>query len=67
MKKKIIYIFIFGILILGLTGCGNKVKIVESDASKITYEDYNNGLVSLKIPKGWKVDVAPVDYISLFI
>ena len=29
----------------------------------IEYDDYNNGLISLKIPKGWKVDVAPVDYI----
>lgn len=40
-----------------------KVKITKNEASMIEYEDYDNGLVSLKIPKGWKVDVAPVDYI----
>ena len=42
---------------------GPKVKVTENEASKITYEDFDNGLISLKIPKGWKVDVAPVDYI----
>ena len=62
-----------------LTGCGvfnqiakkgneivqvkDGVKIKKSETSKIEYDDYNNGLISLKIPKGWKVDVAPVDYI----
>ena len=40
-----------------------RVKIVKNETSLIAFEDYNNGLVSLKIPKGWKVDVAPVDYI----
>lgn len=39
------------------------VKIVQNETSKIEYDDFNNGLVSLKIPKGWKVDVAPADYI----
>lgn len=60
-----------------LTGCDMKneivknvkeiakedVKIVKNEASNISYDDYNNGLISLKIPKGWKVEVAPVDYI----
>lgn len=41
----------------------DKVKITKSETSTITYETYNNGLISLKIPKGWKVVVAPVDYI----
>ena len=41
----------------------NKVKIKKSEASEVTYEEYNNGLISIKIPKGWKVVVAPVDYI----
>ena len=40
-----------------------KVKITKNETSKLEYEDYNNGLVSLKIPKGWKVEVAPTDYI----
>ena len=41
----------------------SKVKIVKSENSTIKYEDYDNGLISLKIPSGWKVEVAPVDYI----
>ena len=73
MKK---YLFCLVILLLVITGCNNsvktnnkvennkdQVKVVKSENKKIEYEDYDNGLVSLKIPKGWKVDVAPVDYI----
>ncbi|MBQ9902976.1 MAG: hypothetical protein IJM51_11450 [Clostridia bacterium] len=40
-----------------------KVKIVKSASSSVKYEKYDNGLVSLDIPSGWKVEVAPVDYI----
>ncbi|MBO4815465.1 MAG: hypothetical protein J5507_00570 [Clostridia bacterium] len=40
-----------------------KIKITKNEASTIQYEKYDNGLVSLDIPKGWKVEVAPVDYI----
>lgn len=40
-----------------------KVKIVNSETKNITYDDFNNGLISLKVPKGWKVEVAPTDYI----
>ena len=40
-----------------------KVKIAKSITSTIEYEDYNNGLISMKIPKGWKVDVPALDYI----
>ena len=40
-----------------------KVKIAKTLASKVEYEDYNNGLISMKIPKGWKVDVPALDYI----
>ena len=41
----------------------DEVTIVKSAASKIQYDRYDNGLVSLDIPSGWKVEVAPVDYI----
>ena len=41
----------------------DEVTIVRSETSKIKYEKYDNGLVSLDIPSGWKVEVAPVDYI----
>ena len=70
---------IVGVIIIGgvfgliLTNTGNKseviktskgkVKISKSETAKIEYEDYDNGLISLQIPKGWKVDVAPLDYI----
>ena len=72
MKKKILFSLLLVITILSLTGCifggerlknGKQIKIAKAESSKITYEDYDNGLVSLKIPKGWKVDVAPADYI----
>ena len=70
MKKKIIFCFLITLIVFTLTGCGGEklkngkeIKITRLETSKIEYEDYNNGLVSLKIPKGWKVEVAPVDYI----
>ncbi|MBR2857733.1 hypothetical protein IKE96_00735, partial [bacterium] len=40
-----------------------KINIVKNEASTITYETFDNGLISLKIPKGWKVDVPTLDYI----
>lgn len=40
-----------------------EVKISKHEAAEIEYEDFDNGLVSLKIPKGWQVEVAPTDYI----
>ncbi len=61
MKRK----FLLGVLLiilLTLTGCG-RVKVVKNEASKIKFEKFDNGLVSLMIPKGWKVEVAPTDYI----
>ena len=63
MKKKLFKISLLLLILLCLTACGNKVKIRESETKKIKYEDYDNGLVSLQIPKGWKVEVAPADYI----
>lgn len=63
MKRKIIGIGICIIMLFCLTGCGKKVKIIKSETSTLTYEDYNNGLVRLKIPKGWKVEIPTVDYI----
>ena len=61
-KRKHLFLLLIIFAAFTLTGCTG-VKIVKTEASKVTYEDYNNGLVSLKIPKGWKVEVAPVDYI----
>lgn len=63
MKKRRLLAILFIAIIFIVTGCEKKVKIVKSETSLVTYEDYSNGLVSLKIPKGWKVDVAPTDYI----
>ena len=61
-KRSILYLLLF-ICAFTLIGCGNRVKIKKTETKQIQYEDYNNGLVSLKIPKGWKVEVAPTDYI----
>ena len=60
MKKKIIILLLFMTFLLA--GCEN-VKIVPSETKTMTYDTYDNGLVSMKIPHGWKVEVAPVDYI----
>ena len=40
-----------------------KVKITKSEAQKVELDTYDNSLVSFKYPKGWKVEVAPFDYI----
>ena len=40
-----------------------EVTIVKSATSRIQYQKYDNGLVSLDIPSGWVVEVAPADYI----
>ena len=61
--KKILGVIVCLLLALCLTGCGSKVKIVKTEASKVKYETYNNGLISLQIPKGWKVEIPQVDYI----
>jgi len=69
---------IAGILVVGSTigslftipsGSGSikttkgKVNISKSENKKVEYEKFDNGLISLQIPKGWKVEVAPLDYI----
>jgi hypothetical protein len=74
MRKKFLLVMISLLLLVSLTGCGknnnniklkdgNKVKITYNAAKKVELEEYDNGLVKLLIPKGWKVDVPPVDYI----
>ncbi len=61
MKKRLFLFLILSLLLV--TGCEPRVKIKEAETKKIAYEDYNNGLVSFKMPKGWQVTVAPTDYI----
>ena len=39
------------------------VKISKSENATVEYEEYNNGLISMQIPKGWKVEVPPLDFI----
>ncbi len=39
------------------------VKITKTEAQKVKLEEFDNGLVSLNIPKGWKVEVPEVDYV----
>ncbi|MBR2796045.1 DUF287 domain-containing protein [Candidatus Saccharibacteria bacterium] len=44
-------------------GDQGQAKIVKTEVNQIQYETYDNGLVSFEHPAGWKVEVAPVDYI----
>ena len=71
--KNVLSVFLVAILLFGITGCGSnslrtkdgkKLKITASETSQIEYEDYDNGLVSLSIPSGWKVEVPSVGYSS---
>lgn len=74
MKKIIKTILVLGIMILGLTGCAKtstmarkeKVKITKVETKMIKYTDFDNGLIKMKLPEGWKVDVLG-DYIHYTI
>ena len=57
-------------LVLTLFGCNSKIKLSNGEAVitkekefKVNYTKFDNGLVSLMVPEGWKVDIPPVDYI----
>ena len=64
MKKKIWLLILISFMLVSLTGCGGtKLKIVPNETKTLEYDQYTNGLFSMKIPKGWKVDVGPFDYI----
>ena len=41
---------------------GTKFTIKENETKKIKFTEFNNGLIKMKIPEGWKVDVLG-DYI----
>ena len=73
-KKKIMGFLVVVLCFIFIVGCGKNnsttkttkskdetgIKIVKSETSTIKYEDYDNGLVKLKIPKGWEVYVPKV-------
>ena len=61
MKKKILTILMFVVILFSMTGYGG-VKIRQIETKSLKYVEYNNGLVKLKVPEGWKVDVLG-DYI----
>ena len=65
MKKKILTILMFVVILFSMTGCGG-VKIRQIETKSLKYVEYNNGLVKLKVPEGWKVDVIG-DYIHYTI
>ena len=56
------------LMIIGVSGCGskglsdNKIKIREAESKSIKYTNFDNGLIKMKVPEGWKVDVIG-DYI----
>ena len=39
------------------------VKITAARSAAVQYETYDNGLIKMEIPKGWKVEIPQVDYI----
>ena len=39
------------------------LKISRAKADSVRLTDYDNGLISLKVPEGWMVEVPQVDYI----
>lgn len=41
-----------------------KVNIRPAEAKQVTYETYDNGMVSFSLPKGWRVDVPAVGFAS---
>lgn len=70
--KKILFSLLIMITLISITGCNGKtttatgekqksedekLKITKSETSTIEYEDYNNGLLKMQIPKGWKVEI----------
>ena len=66
MKKRVLICFFTIVMCLFLTGCdkttaikvkGGKAKIVASLTSNMEYEDFDNGNIKMKIPKGWKVAI----------
>lgn len=53
-------------LLLSLTGCGSRkqdifrdLKVVESAANEVSYEEFDNDFFSMEIPEGWQVVVHP--------
>ena len=71
MKRKIFTILMVGFVVLGLTGCGNALKkdnfkIREAETKSVKFTDFDNGLIKLKVPEGWKVDVLG-DYIHYIV
>ena len=71
MKRKIFTILMVVFVVLGLTGCGNALKkdnfkIREAETKSVKFTDFDNGLIKLKVPEGWKVDVLG-DYIHYIV
>ena len=62
MKKKLFLMLVSFFAVLNLTGCEKDmpkeetIKIKEVETKNIKYTDFDNGLVKMKIPEGWKVD-----------
>ena len=71
MKRKVLTILMVGFVVLGLTGCGSVLskdnfKIREAETKSVKFTDFDNGLIKLKVPEGWKVDVLG-DYIHYIV
>lgn len=58
--KKLLMILVTSLLLLGLSGCGDKVKITPSEVSQIKLVEYKDpeGRFTMSIPEGWKVSTS---------
>ncbi len=56
MKKSFIRVFLILTSLFLFSGCSSsKLKIVMNEASKLSLEEYSNGVFSMKKPRGWDV------------
>ncbi|MBP5617723.1 MAG: transglutaminase domain-containing protein [Clostridia bacterium] len=57
--KRIVALLLCLTFLCCLAACGTGVKIAPNPVAKVTYETFDNGLVSFQKPKGWTVEIGP--------
>lgn len=61
--KKLISLVLCAAMLAALVACSG-VRIRPNPAAKISFETFDNGMVSFQMPKGWKVDVGPGESVT---
>ncbi len=66
MKKRLTISILLILALFTITGCEKKIikkkendglKITKTEAQQVKFEKFDNGLIQLDIPKGWKVEL----------